>query len=36
MKFTQNREQVEALGVDLLGYIFYGPSKRFVGDTPDA
>ncbi|WP_319592309.1 phosphoribosylanthranilate isomerase [uncultured Draconibacterium sp.] len=36
MKFTQNREQVEALAVDLLGYIFYGPSKRFVGDTPDA
>lgn len=36
MKFTQNREQVEALGVDLLGYIFYGPSKRFVGDSPDA
>ena len=36
MKFTQNREQVEALGVDLLGYIFYAPSKRFVGDSPDA
>ncbi|QIA09365.1 phosphoribosylanthranilate isomerase [Draconibacterium halophilum] len=36
MKFTQNREQVEALDVDLLGYIFYGPSKRFVGDSPDA
>lgn len=36
MKFTQNREQVEALGVDLLGYIFYGPSKRFVGDSPEA
>ena len=36
MKFTKNREQVEALEVDLLGYIFYGPSKRFVGDTPDA
>jgi phosphoribosylanthranilate isomerase len=35
MKSTQNREQVEALGVDLLGYIFYGPSKRFVGDSPD-
>lgn len=35
MKFAQNREQVEALGVDLLGYIFYAPSKRFVGETPD-
>lgn len=35
MKFTQNREKVEALEVDLLGYIFYAPSKRFVGETPD-
>lgn len=35
MKFTQNREQVEQLPVDLLGYIFYAPSKRFVGDRPD-
>ncbi|WP_297091599.1 phosphoribosylanthranilate isomerase [uncultured Draconibacterium sp.] len=35
MKFTKNREQVEALDVDLLGYIFYAPSKRFVGDSPD-
>lgn len=36
MKFTENREQIEKLGVDLLGYIFYAPSKRFVGDTPDS
>ena len=36
MKFADNREQVEQLGVDLLGYIFYEPSKRFVGDNPDA
>ncbi len=36
MKFAENREQVEQLGVDLLGYIFYEPSKRFVGDDPDA
>lgn len=36
MKFTDNREQVEKLGVDLLGYIFYAPSKRFVGDAPEA
>ena len=34
IKFTQNREAVENLGVDLLGYIFYAPSKRFVGETP--
>lgn len=36
MKYTQNREQIEALGIDLLGYIFYAPSKRFVGETPDS
>jgi len=36
MKFTENREQVEQLPVDLLGYIFYAPSKRFVGEHPDA
>ena len=35
MKFTQNREAIEALGVDLLGFIFYGPSKRFVGESPE-
>lgn len=35
MKFTENRELVEKLDVDMLGYIFYAPSKRFVGDTPD-
>jgi phosphoribosylanthranilate isomerase len=35
MKFSENRKQVEKLGVDFLGYIFYGPSKRFVGDTPE-
>lgn len=35
MKFTPNREQVEALDTDLLGYIFYGPSSRFVGEHPD-
>lgn len=36
MKYTANREQLEQLDVDLLGYIFYTPSKRFVGETPDA
>ena len=35
MKFTQNREVVETLDIDMLGYIFYGPSKRFVGVQPD-
>ncbi|MCD6355312.1 MAG: phosphoribosylanthranilate isomerase, partial [Prolixibacteraceae bacterium] len=34
MKFTENREQVEKLGVDFLGFIFYAPSKRFIGDSP--
>ena len=35
MKYTQNRQEVEKLDVDFLGYIFYGPSKRFVGETPE-
>ena len=34
MKFTGNREEVEKLPVDLLGYIFYPPSKRYVGENP--
>lgn len=34
MKFTENREEVEKLPVDLLGYIFYPPSKRYVGENP--
>jgi len=33
MKYTANREEVEKLPVDLLGYIFYPPSKRYVGET---
>jgi phosphoribosylanthranilate isomerase len=33
MKFTGNREEVEKLPVDLLGFIFYPPSKRYVGET---
>ncbi len=36
MKYTTNRDQVEQLDVDLLGYIFYAPSKRFVGENPEA
>lgn len=34
MKITVNREEVEKLPVDLLGYIFYPPSKRYVGENP--
>jgi len=34
MKFTENREEVEKLPVDLLGFIFYPPSKRYVGENP--
>lgn len=36
IKFTENREQVEKLGVNFLGHIFYEPSKRFIGDAPEA
>lgn len=35
MKYTENRQQVEELGVDFLGYIFYAPSKRFIGEMPE-
>ncbi|MFW5755848.1 MAG: phosphoribosylanthranilate isomerase [Tangfeifania sp.] len=35
MKFTQNREEVEKLPVDFLGYIFYPKSKRFVGENTE-
>jgi phosphoribosylanthranilate isomerase len=34
IKVTANREEVEKLHVDLLGYIFYPPSKRYVGENP--
>lgn len=36
MKFTKNRQQVEELDVDFLGYIFYAPSKRFIGEIPES
>jgi len=36
MKFKENREQVEKLPVDFLGFIFYPPSKRYVGENPQA
>ena len=35
MKFTQNREEVEKLPVDFLGFIFYTKSKRFVGENTE-
>jgi phosphoribosylanthranilate isomerase len=35
MKFTENRQQVEKLHVDFLGFIFYPPSKRYIGETPE-
>lgn len=34
MKFPENRQLVEQLGVDYLGFIFYPPSKRYAGDSP--
>jgi phosphoribosylanthranilate isomerase len=36
IKFTGNREALEELPVDLLGYIFYPLSKRYVGENPQA
>lgn len=36
MKYSENREKVEHLQVDLLGYIFYPPSKRYVGEDANA
>jgi phosphoribosylanthranilate isomerase len=36
MKFTENRQQVETLDVDFLGFIFYAPSKRFIGEVPES
>ena len=36
MKYTANREEVEKLDVDLLGYIFFSASKRSVGDHPES
>ena len=35
MKFTQNRQEIEKLEVDFMGFIFYAPSKRYVGETPE-
>lgn len=35
MKNTQNRQEVEKLNVNFLGFIFYASSKRFVGENPE-
>jgi phosphoribosylanthranilate isomerase len=35
MKYTANREAVEKLPVDWLGFIFFSQSKRFVGNDPE-
>lgn len=35
MKYTENRQQVEKLDVDFLGFIFYPSSKRYIGLTPE-
>ncbi len=34
MKYPENMLQVAALGPDLLGFIFYPPSPRYVGADP--
>ena len=33
MKFPENRKAIETLPIDIFGFIFYAPSKRFVGTT---
>ena len=35
MKYTANREAVEKLPVDFLGFIFYPKSKRFAGENTE-
>lgn len=35
MKYTANREAVEKLPVDFLGFIFYPGSKRYVGENTE-
>jgi phosphoribosylanthranilate isomerase len=35
MKFTENREKVEKLPIDFLGFIFYPKSQRFVGENTE-
>lgn len=32
MRDPENLQQLAALGLDYIGFIFYGPSKRFVAD----
>lgn len=35
MREAQNIREVEALGIDLMGFIFYPPSSRFVTEVPE-
>ncbi|MBN1822150.1 MAG: phosphoribosylanthranilate isomerase [Prolixibacteraceae bacterium] len=35
MKFPENRKAVSELGIDLMGFILYPKSKRFVGDLTE-
>jgi phosphoribosylanthranilate isomerase len=35
MKYTANRQEIDILQVDLLGFIFYNASKRFVGKVTE-
>ena len=34
MREPENIRAVEALGIDLMGFIFWRPSSRYVGDVP--
>ena len=35
MRQGENIRQVEALGIDWMGFIFYPKSSRFVSEVPD-
>ena len=36
MKYPENIANVASLGIDYMGFIFYRPSQRFIGDNFDA
>ncbi len=35
IKYPENREALTASGIDLMGFIFYPRSKRYVGNLPE-
>ncbi|MGN1214240.1 MAG: phosphoribosylanthranilate isomerase [Bacteroidaceae bacterium] len=35
MRESDNIRQIEKLGIDMMGFIFYPPSSRFVAEKPD-